>query len=95
MGTGSCCLAPSALVPGTVSHDVLTGWHAGSPFIFGHPGGTLPVYADILLYDDCNRTSFKSLGFGWTARKIADCLVYVTPSQIENIKANLILPKAW
>ena len=94
MGTGSCCFTAAALVPGTVPNEVLSGREKGNSFVFGHPGGTIPMEADIVLHENCNKISFRRLGFGRTARKIADCSVYVRPSHMDNLKVKVVPPKA-
>lgn len=94
MGTGSCCFTAAALVPGTVPNEMLPERELGHCFVFGHPGGTIPMEADAVLNDNCNKTSFRRLGFGRTARKIAEGSVYVMPSQMDNLKVRVVPPKA-
>lgn len=93
MGTGSCCFTAAALVPGTIPNEVLSGREKGNLLVFGHPGGTMPMEADIALDENCNKISFRRLGFGRTARKIADCFVYVEPSHMDNLKVSVVPPK--
>ncbi len=94
MGTGSCCFAAAANVPGTVVYEMLNNKIAAS-FVFGHPGGSMEVEVEAILNDDCNKIIFKRLGFGRTARKIADCSVYIKPETLKTLKTKIkvILPK--
>jgi 2-methylaconitate cis-trans-isomerase PrpF len=92
MGTGSCCFAAAAAVPGTVVHKMLHNEIAAS-FVFGHPGGTMGIEVAVNLHDDCNKITFKRLGFGRTARKIADGSLYIKPETLKSLKPNIILPK--
>ncbi|WP_295448295.1 PrpF domain-containing protein [uncultured Thiodictyon sp.] len=94
MGTGSCCFAAAAAVPGTIANDLLRDRDVGPTFVFGHPGGVMPMEVDVVLNDQCNRISFKRLGFGRTARKIAECSVYVRPAVMENLKVSVVLPES-
>ncbi|MCX5809521.1 MAG: hypothetical protein NTX36_09150 [Proteobacteria bacterium] len=95
MGTGSCCFTAAASVPGTIPNDMLPEREMGPSFVFGHPGGTMPMEVGAVLDDNCNKISFRRLGFGRTARKIADCSVYVRPATMDNLKVKVVLPKAW
>ena len=72
---------------------MLPGSEKGNSLVFGHPGGTIPMEADIVLDENCNNISFRRLGFGRTARKIADCFVYVEPSHLDNLKVRVVPPK--
>ncbi len=93
MGTGSCCLAAAASVPGTIPNGMLSGTQMWPSFLFSHPSGTMPMEADVVPDIDCNKTSFKRLGFGRTARKIADCSVYMRPVVMDELKIKVVLPK--
>lgn len=95
MGTGSCCLAAAASVRGTVPNDMVLEKEMGPSFVLGHPGGIMPMEASVVFHDDCNEISFRRLGFGRTARKIADCSVYVRPEAMDNLQVRAVLPKSW
>ena len=95
MGTGSCCLAAAASVPGTIPNGVLSEMQMWPSFVFRHPCGTMPMEADVVSDMDCNKTSFRRLGFGRTARKIADCSVYIRPVAMDELKGRVVLPKNW
>jgi hypothetical protein len=93
MGTGSCCLAAAAAVPGTLPNGMLSETQMWPSFVFRHPGGTMPIEVDVVPDMDLNKTSFKRLGFGRTARKIADCSVYIRPASMDERKMKIIMPK--
>jgi 2-methylaconitate cis-trans-isomerase PrpF len=93
MGTGSCCFAAAANIKGTLPHEMMAAATTDSPFIFGHPGGLMPLEVEVNLNDDCNKTTFTKLGFGRTSRKIAECSIYVKQETLDSLKPELILPR--
>jgi 2-methylaconitate cis-trans-isomerase PrpF len=75
-----------------VPNESLPEREVSQSFVFGHPGGTMPMEADVMLNENCNEISFRRLGFGRTARKIADCAVYVKPSHMDSIQVRVVPP---
>jgi 2-methylaconitate cis-trans-isomerase PrpF len=92
MGTGSCCIAAAANVKGTVPFALREQAPGDARFLLGHPGGVMELEVESGGEDASGVVSFKRLGFGRTARKIADCTMYINRETLKGFTPEVVLP---
>lgn len=80
-GTGSMCIAASAHIPGSIVNGALApGASTKDSLSIGHPSGIMRVVVTTHEANNEAGMEIDALGFGRTARRIMDGMVYVPTS---------------